>query len=211
MGSATTVRIMNLALSKIGAKRITTTSDDTESARAMAAVWTEILDEVLMEHQWTFAQKRVALAELGTDPVFDDDGMSYIFAIPTDCLKPNFFNIPAARVRVEYNGIYSDTEGLKMIYTFRQTDPTKYSTMFVTALATRLAAELSFQLTDSVTAGERLLNEYEKIRLPRAIAADSQQGSALAPAQDEWVGARISGGASQIAGLTGWETWYPIG
>ena len=198
-----------MALSKLGAKRITTTSDDTVSARAAVAVYTEILDEVLMEHAWSFAQKRVALAELGTDPVWEDDGMTVAYGIPTDMLKLNYVNTPSATIRVESVGILSDTSGLEILYTYRATDTTKYSTMFVTALATRLAAELAFGLTNSKTAMEYLMKEYEDIRLPRAIAADSQQGSPRQMAQNEWLGSRTSGSGG-LSGQTGWETWYPV-
>ena len=198
-----------MALSKLGAKRITTTSDDTVSARAAVAVYTEILDEVLMEHAWSFAQKRVALAELGTDPVWEDDGMTVAYGIPTDMLKLNYVNTPSATIRVESVGILSDTSGLEILYTYRATDTTKYSTMFVTALATRLAAEMAFGLTSSKTAMEYLMKEYEEIRLPRAIAADSQQGSPLSPSQNEWLGSRTSGSGG-IGGRSGWATWEPI-
>ena len=209
MGSATQVRVINMALSKLGAKRITTISDDTVSARAAVAVYTEILDEVLMESPWTFAQKRVALAELGTDPVWEDDGMTVAYGIPTDMLKLNYTNMPSAIVRVEAVGILSDTSSLEILYTYRATDTTKYSTMFVTALATRLASEMAFGLTNSKTAMEYLMKEYEDIRLPRAIAADSQQGSPRQMAQNEWLGSRTSGSGG-LSGQTGWETWYPV-
>ena len=162
-----------------------------------------------MEHPWTFAQKRVALAELGTDPVWTDDGMSIAYGIPTDMLKLNYTNIRSARVRIEGVGILSDTSSLEILYTYRATDTTKYSTMFVTALATRLASEMAFGLTNSKTAMEYLMKEYEDIRLPRAIAADSQQGSPRQMAQNEWLGSRISGSGG-IAGQTSWDTWYPI-
>ena len=198
-----------MALSKLGAKRITTTSDDTVSARAAVAVYTEILDEVLMESPWTFAQKRVALAELGTDPVWEDDGMTVAYGIPTDMLKLNYVNTPSATIRVESVGILSDTSGLEILYTYRATDTTKYSTMFVTALATRLAAEMAFGLTNSKTAMEYLMKEYEEIRLPRAIQCDSQMGSPRQMAQNEWLGSRTSGSGG-IGGRSGWATWEPI-
>ena len=162
-----------------------------------------------MEAPWTFAQKRVALAELGTDPVWEDDGMTVAYGIPTDMLKLNYTNDGSAIVRGEAVGILSDTSGLEILYTYRATDTTKYSTMFVTALATRLAAEMAFGLTNSKTAMAALMEEYEDIRLPRAIAADSQQGSPVGIIQDEWLGSRISGSSGQITGRTGDNTWYP--
>ena len=209
MGSATQVRIINMALSKLGAKRITTTSDDTVSARAAVAVWTEILDEVLMEAQWTFAQKRFELAVLAGDPTWTDDGMTVRYSYPSDFLKLNYTNDGSAKIRLEQDAILSDTSGLKIIYTFRATDTTKYSTMFATALATRLAAEMAFGLTNSKTMMQGLFEEYEEIRLPRAIAADSQQGSPVGIIQDEWISSRISGSSGQITGRTGDDTWYP--
>ncbi|MFA5499489.1 MAG: hypothetical protein WC404_00240 [Candidatus Omnitrophota bacterium] len=199
------IKIANLALVKIGGKRISSFDEDSAFARAVKEVYDDARDDVLAEHMWTFAQKRAVLVQSAIIPVMTEDGMSIVYTPPTDLIKVNFVNIKGAVYRIEENGILSNTEGLKIIYTYRNDNPITYFSKFTSAFVCKLAYDLCFCITESKSKAESLLEEYEKIRLPRAIAADSQQGTPMAPQQDEWLLARQSG--SQY-GSTG-ETWHP--
>lgn len=204
------IQIANFALSKLGSRRIISLSEDTEEARVISATYDLILDEVLCEHEWSFAQKRAALAQLDTTLPMTDDGVSIVYAKPPDIIKLNYVNFEYATVKVESYGIVSNVNGLKLIYTYRNTDPTTYHPQFTTALAMRLASEIGFNLTESTSKAQALFEEYEKIRLPRAIASDSQQSTPLQPIQDEWEKSRIGGSSSGLVGRAGQQTWYPI-
>ena len=74
MSSTTTKLIIsNLALIKIGSKLITTFGETTTpQGRAVNACYASMLDEVLEEHLWTFAQKRVALIDMTEPEDYDD-------------------------------------------------------------------------------------------------------------------------------------------
>jgi len=200
--------IANMALTKIGAERITSFAQESEEARKISAVWNYILDELLAEHPWTFAQKRAQLALLDTTPAMTDDGLNYVFAKPSDFIKLNYTNSREVITKIENDGILCNLDELKIIYTARVDDPTKYSPQFITAFATRLASEICFAFNDSKGMAETLFKEYETIRLPRAIASDSQQDSPQKPIQDEWERARLTGsGMYETAGNL--ETWHP--
>lgn len=68
--AADDVAIANLALGKIGSSAITSlTQSGSNEAVAINNVYTDILDEVLSEHPWTFAQKRLALTPTCPDDV----------------------------------------------------------------------------------------------------------------------------------------------
>ena len=69
--AADKVGLWNIALSKIGARRLATITDDTEEATVLTAVYPDIRDEVLKEAPWGFAQKRATLADM-TIPSVDD-------------------------------------------------------------------------------------------------------------------------------------------
>ena len=150
------------------------------------------------------------MTQLDEDPVWTDDGMIIIYSKPPDYIKLNFVNFANARVKVEEAGILSDTSGLKILYTARVDNPVKYFPAFTNAMATRLAAEIAYAITNSRTLGESLMEKYLKIDLPKAMAQDSQQGTPLPPVQDEWVGSRIAGTGSSVVGRTGMATWHPI-
>ncbi len=81
MGVVTDIIIANLALSQIGARRITTFGETTTAeGRAINANYAYLLDEVLMEHSWTFAQKRVALVDM-TRSAQDDWVTATVYAV----------------------------------------------------------------------------------------------------------------------------------
>lgn len=289
MGSSSKLIISNLALSLIGAKNLTTFGETTtEEGKRVNAIYNSIRDEVLMEHPWSFAQKRVALVDMtrtdqddwvtGTtyavdDIVYDptlakyykcltahtattlfatdlasvywvlyttwvtstvyapgdkvynsgveyacltqhtsgtfatdltsvywvatenivslDDEITNVFYLPTDFLRYTRVSDEDAAIEVVGNRLLSDTDTLSIKYTYSNDDPTLYSPMFITALASRLAAELCFNITQNATKAQAVLEKYEGVDLPRAMAADSSQGSPENITMDEWEESRI--------------------
>lgn len=290
MGNSTKLIISNIALSLIGAKNLTTFGEvNTEEGKRINATYNSIRDEVLMEHCWSFAQKRVALVEMSRtsqddwvtatdyavdDIVYDltnakyykclvantssakfatdltavkwvlytnwvtstvyavgdkvynsgveyaclvnhtsgtfatdltsvywvatelivdmDDEITAIFYLPTDYLRYNRVSDEDAALEVIGNRLYADTNTLSIKYTYSNDDPTLYSAKFVTALATRLAAEICFNLTQSANKASDLLSRYENIDLYKAMSADSSQGSTETTSDSEWEEARLA-------------------
>jgi len=295
MGTVTKLQIVNLALSQVGARNITTFGETTtEEGRRINATYSFILEEVLLEHPWTFAQKRAVLVDMTRteqddwvtatvyavdDIVYDptlgkyykclvahtagtlfatdsaagkwtayvtwvtgtvyakgakvyghtlgagieyaclvnhtsaalfatdltsvywvatelvedlDDNLTNVFYLPTDFLKITQISDTDSIHQIVGNRLLCDTNAIKIRYTYRNDDPLLYSGQFVTAFATRLAAEICFNLTESANKAQLLLEKYEKIDLPRATSADSQQGTPEGLIQDEWENARIT-------------------
>lgn len=288
MGSVTKLQISNLALSLIGAKNLTTFGETTtEEGKRINATYAFIRDEVLIEHPWSFAQKRVSLVEMtrtdqddwATDTAYEvddivydptlakyykclvahtsaalfatdlaavkwvlytdwvtstvyapgdkvynsgveyaclvqhtsgvfatdltsvywvatelivslDDEITAVFYLPTDLLRINRVSDEEAATELVGNRLLADTDTFSIKYTYSNDDPTLYSPMFVTALASRLAAEICFNLTQSATKAQNILEKYERIDLPRAMAADSSQGSPETLTTTEWEEAR---------------------
>ncbi len=60
--------IANVALSRLGAERIASISEDTENARLINAVYGTLRDEVLRAHPWNFAIKRSIPALVYSEP-----------------------------------------------------------------------------------------------------------------------------------------------
>ena len=117
-------------------------------------------------------------------------------------------NIESAIVKIEGDKILSNVEGLKIKYTKRETDPTKFFPKFIEALVARLAAEMAYPITAKRTVMDSLFTIYYTKKLPQAISAESQQGTPTAPAQDSILISRLVG-SGPLSGQTGWETWYP--
>jgi len=156
----------------------------------------------------TFATDLTAVKWIATELLaMEDDYISVVYYLPTDFLKINFTSDQNALIKLEGGRLLSDTEDLKIIYTYKNDDPSTYFPQFVTALQTRLAAELCFNLVESANKAQALFTEYEKIRLPRAMSADSQQGTPTEARCDEWEMTRF-GGVKSIK--SGSSTWHPF-
>lgn len=139
-----------------------------------------------------FATDLTALKWVATELVVDmDDFLTNVFYLPTDYLKVNLLSDKVARWQVVEKRFFADDSTMKIGYTYRNDDPLLYSAQFVTALATRLAAEICFELTESTRKAELLLEKYEKIDLPRATSVSSQQGTPEELQQDEWLNERL--------------------
>lgn len=201
---ATSIDIANIALAKTGGKQITALSDNT----AVNVSYDMVLDEVLTEHPWTFAQKRSALVSTTAPTVYTEDGLTYLFTKPTDVLKINFVNSSSAILKLEATGILCNESALSILYTARITDVTTYPQSFVAALATKLAAQVCFSVTNDMKKTEALMQEYENMALPHAMSVDSQQGSSDWIQQDEWENARLSG-SGWMSAKRGADTWIP--
>jgi len=78
---ASKVDIINRALTKLNAKRITSINDGTKNSVEAKSVWDGILDEVLASFAWNFSTRRVKLAQLATDPVY---GYDFQFRVPSE-------------------------------------------------------------------------------------------------------------------------------
>lgn len=189
MSAISQVKICNIAITKLGANRITAMDDGSEEGKLCTAIYDEMLEDVLCEHPWSFATKRVALALTANTPVFD---FSLEYQVPVDSLRIWSTNVPGFRYKIEGDKIVSDDADLKIIYTFRAEDPSIYFPKFSTALASRLAAELAFPITASNTTAELAEKKYQR-DLIKAIQSDSQQGSAITPLHNEWINARDLG------------------
>ncbi len=209
MATKSKVIICNKAFNLIRAKRISALTDDTVEARLCNDIYPLTLETILMEHPWSFAQKRADLAVVDETPAFTDDFMTIVYQKPSDMLKVNFVNNRAAIFKVEGNKILSDTSDLAIKYTYINDIPQEYNSDFITAFAYLLASEMAFTLTNSRSLAEDMVKMYEGIKLPKAMSADSQQGTPQEPMQSEWLTSRVSGVSSGISGATSWDTWYP--
>lgn len=185
------VGIVNLSLSKLGVKRISSMSENSETAISANASWQYIVDEVLSSKDWFFAKLRVALAKNVTAPAY---GYTYAYTLPADFLR--LCGQDANDVSVFPSGLYSSDwttgelmlnyiynhykieiisdgtlclltdydntdDDLYITYIKRITDVNKFSPAFVSALSFRLAAELSIIRTESRPKFQDMMNLYD--------------------------------------------------
>ena len=179
----TKVDICNLALVRLGAKRINSLDENTPSAKNCSLFFDQIADIVLREHSWSFATKNQSLGLIADESVI---GWDYLYKFPADCLAPRrIYNAETVGLteRQEFKAMQSPATGSVVIaakispcyleYTAKIADVAMYDSSFVDALAWRLAAELAHPLMGNADAGMKFLQIYERV-LINAKATNAQ-------------------------------------
>ena len=193
MGSvvSSSVEICNLAIADLGGKTLTNITDDSKEGRFCNRRYANLRDSVLRAHPWNFATKRVELARSTTDPVFK---YAYAHTLPSDFLRLLGTNEDSTdfEYKIENGVIASDAGSLKIKYIFRQENVNRYDSLFVEALAARIAAALSYPLTGDRNLSHSFWEEY-KNKVSEAWSADGMEGSPDRLIADEWIEARLSG------------------
>ncbi len=194
------VKICNLALSRIGAARITSLLDGTETANLCNTLFDECAEDTMIEGPWVSTIRRQELAILDETPV---SGYTYAYQLPVDpfCLKVLAVNelntsITPASVttrlllsgapteELEFAEVGYKVEGRKLLtneasvairYIAKLTDSEDYDDNLKRAIVSRMVAELVYPLTGDRTVSDRAWTKHEKT-LERALELNSQIG-----------------------------------
>lgn len=175
--------IVNVGLILLGQPTILALTDDNDVARSANALWADVRDSVLAEHPWNRCTKILTLSKTPRNPGWatTERSYSYEYLYPSDCLRilePED-DLAKWEVGVSTTGeqvVWSDTDGLTVKYIFRNTNVGQYSGWLALALSKRMAAELAFPLTASLSKAQAMMSAYQ-IHLSRAKAQDGQEQS----------------------------------
>lgn len=175
--------VCNVALLRVGhTQPINSLDDPTPAAKACKTLWDFTRDTLLQARPWSFATKRVVLADLGVDR--DDYRFSY--ALPVDFLAARFIwagsNNPGKEevipFRIESDGakriLLTDEEDAQLVYTSKVTEVGRWDAMFREAMAMRLASDLAYGLAKKPVLGAELFKAY-LLALSAASASSGNQ------------------------------------
>ena len=195
------IQIANRALTKLGAGRITSLSDDIKAARDVQSCFDDLRDDELRARRWQFSIRRTSLAALVTPP---DHGWNFQYQLPADCLKIDMVNdrFPAGVLTdyigtemlewtVENNCILTNLSApLKLRYLARVTDPAQWDPGFREVLACRIAAELAESLTQSNQKRELAWQEY-KMAVTKALRSNAIERQPVMLNDEAWILSRV--------------------
>ena len=185
------VSICNRALQRLGAKRITSLTQDTPNARSCNFAYEHIRDSELRAHPWSCAIKRAQLAADATAPLF---GKTARFPLPSDFIRllpldpsqnDNTFDY-----QIEAGYIYTDYSApLNIRYIYRLEDPNTMDSLFREALSMRLAMELCEEITQSNTKFG-LIEAHYNMTVKEAKRVNAIERIAQMPPEDTWITVR---------------------
>lgn len=188
---ASEVEICNRALQKLGAKRITSLTEDSVNARSCNVAYNVVRDAELRAHPWSFAVRRAELAADVTAPLF---GKQNAFPLPSDFLRllppdPEL-NLNNIDWQIEGRSILTnDSAPLQIRYVAKITDPNTMDPTFREALSARLAWELCEELTQSNQKKGDARTDYT-LAIREARRCGAIENIAAKPPEDEWVTVR---------------------
>ena len=194
------VGIVNLALTRIGAKAINSMDADRESARVASLVYEPVRDAELQANPWKFALRRASLAASSNTPAFGYD-LQYI--VPADFLRlyeineyPAMFPVSDPFFSIESHEndgkviATNETAPLKIRYVAKITSEAAYDPLFVQAFACALAVTLCDRLTEHQGKKEMVIAEYrERIGIAKRI--DAIQAPPTPFPESAWLNSRF--------------------
>ena len=148
------IKICNIALARIGVAPIESMDEASEAARACNQYYDFVRRNVLRKYPWTFATRRVTLAQIDVTP----PDYKFAYRYPSDALalrkmyNQNYCGLPEKnqyKILSDTEGktIYTDIEAANIEYTADIDDVSLFDDEFIEALGWKLAAEIAFMLT----------------------------------------------------------------
>lgn len=188
---ASVVGICNRALQKLGAKSITSLTEDSVNARACAGCYEALRLAELQAHRWNFAIQREALAADATAPAW---GRANAFELPATYLKllapyPED-NLNDRDYIIEGRKVLTnESEPLYIRYIADVTDPNLMSPIFREALACKMALEMCEKITQSNTKKDAIATDYD-LEIKRARKANAFEVVPQKSPESSWVTVR---------------------
>lgn len=188
---ASNVEICNMALQKLGAKRITSLSEDSVNGRACNLAFEPTKLAELERHAWSFATTRAELAADSAEPAF---GRARSFTLPADFVRllDDYVedNTLAKDWEIEGKKIYTDdSDPIYIRYVYNVTDPNEMSPLFREALACKMAYQMCEELTQSNSKKAEVQDAYKEA-IKEAKKSNAIQKVAQMPPEDPWVTCR---------------------
>lgn len=152
--TTTKIGIVNRGLQLLGIQQISSLSDNSRGAKAMAAAYDPIFLAALRENTWNFSIKRANIAADATAPIF---GKAKSYPCPGDFLflapEEPTYNQPNRRDwNIEGSNIISDDASpLHVRYVSSNITESAFDVLFAEALSYMLALATCEELTNSNT------------------------------------------------------------
>lgn len=195
--ATSSISISNLALSNLGLQTSIQSFDERSAEAKACQLWYPTSLEMALEaYDWSFARKRVALAESDEDPPPD---WAFRYVYPAGCLKLRKLEqvsrqndeIPYT-VELDANGertLLTNVQDAVAIFTFRQNQTALYTPHFVVFLGYLMASNMAIKLTGKLKLKSDNL-AYAGQALRTASALDAGEAVEEAPRESEMIRGR---------------------
>lgn len=188
--------LCNMALARLGAKRITDYAADTSvEAIQCRTHYEQARDSLLRAFAWRFATARATLSEDTSAPAF---GFEHQYILPTDFFR--LISVYEDYVRpddvtddsfaIEGNLILSDDTTMKIKYIRKVTEPSEFDPLFAEVLVLSLALSMVMPLSQDKTLRREIQDELREL-LSRVRVIDRQETNTIGSVErGSWAASR---------------------
>jgi len=183
-------QIYNNALSKVCRKRISSVDEESFESNLCNSLYDTALIEVLWEHSWSSAIKRIKLVETAGNPLF---AYEKSFQLPNDYIRlvqaykstdnQDFdfeWELSGKLFLANYSDVY-------IKYISLPTSDESMNMPLTTVVTHKLAIALSYPMKADESREAQLVNQYESLVLPRAKSVDSMENRFVEFEENPWV------------------------
>ena len=152
------VVICNFGLNLLGVEEITSLNEASRAANVCKTAYSLSKEALLRSHFWNFSKKRSILTPDPTPPSF---GYSYQFSIPPEALVWRFIDCDEQVVQ-EGRKLLTNVSTLKIVFISNGITEADFDPLFSKALSIRIAADTCHKLTQNVSLGQKLEQDFDK-------------------------------------------------
>jgi hypothetical protein len=189
------VSIWNMALTNVGSSGfVQSPTEQSAEASHCRVVYDNAVLATLESMDWSFARKKVALADLGTP----DDDWLYQYAYPTNCAKARKIltkirNAKPLPFEIGINSagtqkvINTDAPDAVLIYTMKVTNEALFNSVFAEVLSWKMALLIAPAIAGN---DKKILDSIRgglAASLSNAHAVDSNEGQEDDPKDASWI------------------------
>ena len=196
--TASKLDIFNMALGFIGTRTIASANENTPEAIQCGLYWDRARRSALRDFSYSFAQRRVRLAEKPLPDMHEQD-WRFAYGLPDGCLKVHAVHggrsdrLHSPAWRVESTGdelvVLTKQELAIADCTFDVENISLWDELFVMAMARKLAALVCVPLFKNNQAKLQELEQLYQMAIPRAEGQDASERE-KEPRMDSWLAAR---------------------
>lgn len=156
----TSVQICNIALTRIGAARISSLSDSSENAIISNLYYDLIYETVLKSYPWECSTYRTSLSQLSSTPLYE---YNYAYQLPVSpkCLRV-FETYPETDYKIENGKLLCNLDSVYIKYAARISEA-ELSSHVALVIAARLAIALSNRIAQDIALKNQLWQEYQML------------------------------------------------
>lgn len=169
---ATTLEIVNSALTQIGGSVIDSLTESSKNAEVCNQRYHPVKHAVLRSHPWNCAVTRATLSPTGNDPAF---GFANEFALPRNCLRLlnlSYLDIPH---RLERGKVLCDEATIEVMYV-ADIPEASWDSLLIEAVTAALAADICYAIVGSTSLADYYRAAYES-KLKEARFVDATEGT----------------------------------